>query len=179
MKTFVGLNDPSEIASRFFRFGIAVIVLAFLVVLNIVPYFLDGMTGIKPDLFLIALFYWATHRPSLVPLWATFIVGLIFDSFSGLPLGLSSFVFILIRKIVTSQRNVLLGQSHLVFWAAFSFVCLIMNAVKLGVFWLLAGYLPELENIVFSVLLTIAVFPSVIMLLILTHRYLPLSDGEG
>ena len=51
-----------------------------LVVLNLVPLQLPGYAAISPNFALMAV-YWALHRPSLLPIGAVFLVGLLQDFF--------------------------------------------------------------------------------------------------
>lgn len=160
----------------YFIFALGVIVLFLL--LSIVPYYIPGAVWIKPDLFLIALYYWATHRPSLLPLWATFLAGLFFDIFSNFPPGFHAFIFILVRKVITDQRRILLGQTHLVFWLAFAILCVVYNLVKVAMFYILSGFWPDVWQVVYSALLTICLFPGLTTILIFTHRKLPLLSHD-
>ncbi len=95
--------------------------------------FLSLLTS--PDMVLISLFYWGQARPSNLPLWGVFIIGLARDVLAGTPLGLYALlymVFVLflpnLRKIDFSRFSYLwLGFSlfslgfWLSFWSIFSF----------------------------------------------------------
>ena len=54
-----------------------------LVIINLIPLHLPGYAAISPNMVLMAVYYWALHRPSLMPAIAVFIIGLSQDFLSG------------------------------------------------------------------------------------------------
>ena len=68
-----------------------------LVVLNLVPLQLPGYSVISPNFALMAVYYWALHRPSLLPSGAVFLV--------GLPQRLESYVHVAGRTAREGRRG--------------------------------------------------------------------------
>ncbi|MEQ8164790.1 MAG: rod shape-determining protein MreD, partial [Alphaproteobacteria bacterium] len=80
-----------------------------LVVLSMVPVPIDGYGPIAPMFALMGVYYWAIHRPDLLPLVAVFTIGLLQDVLGGVALGLNSLIFLLVYWIVLHQRRFFLG----------------------------------------------------------------------
>jgi len=80
------------------------------------PYLGAGM----PPLAFIALYYWGTHRPDLLPVGAAFALGFVNDIIQGLPMGVSAFLFTVAHQIFSRQRRFFAGQSFLMLWSGFA-----------------------------------------------------------
>ena len=150
-----------------------------LFILSIIPHSIPGYFAVKPDLILIAIYYWSIHRPTIVPPSASFVLGLIMDLFSALPLGLNAFIFVLVQKFTSDQRKLFLGQPYFVSWVGFAFVCFISTLIKIGVFYLITRNLPVLDLVWLSMGLTIAIFPIVTILLIASHKIMLRAEGQN
>ncbi len=86
------------------------------------PLPLPGFAQVTPAITLIAVYHWSIYRPDLLPLGATFALGLIQDVLTGAPLGLTSLVLLLLRTIVVSQRRFFHGKTFMVEWWGFMLV---------------------------------------------------------
>ncbi len=143
--------------------GLAPLVLTLVLVLvSVVPLRLPGFAPVTPVVTLIAVYHWSIYRPDLLPLVATFLVGLAQDALGGTPLGLSSLVLLAVQAVVVSQRRVFHGKTFLVEWWGFMLVA--PGAMLLT--WLLAslyyGTLVAPRPLGFQLLLTIAVYPALV-----------------
>ncbi len=49
--------------------------------------------GVMPHVALLLVLIWASLQPRLMPTWGAFLLGLFFDLVSGLPYGLTAFLF--------------------------------------------------------------------------------------
>lgn len=75
-----------------------------------VPSHLMGNGDLAPAFTLICIFYWAVYLPGALPYSFLFILGLLQDSLSGMPLGISSFINMSMAFLLTSQRR-LMGKT--------------------------------------------------------------------
>lgn len=155
------------------RLFIVYALLGFLFLLNLtalpIPY--AGM--IKPQLVLMAVYYWAIFRPRLIPTWLCFVVGLLLDVLSGMPPGLQAFVLVIAQSLVRDQRKFLMAQPYISIWAIFGFVAAMAAALQWMLFGLANGMQwPALMPVAISVLVTMCLFPLVTMALIASHRFL-------
>jgi len=130
-----------------------------LVLLGTLPLPLPGFTTVMPWLTLMAVYYWSIYRPDLLPLVATFLLGLVQDSLSGTPLGLNVSVLLVVQGVVVSQRRFFHGKSFMVVWSGFA--VLASGAVALN--WVLAmafyAALASPTPALFQLVLTVALFP--------------------
>ena len=154
----------------------ALIILLF--ILNIIPHSIPNYGAIKPDFMLIAIFYWAVHRPGFMPPSICFLLGVLMDIFSALPLGLTAFIFILLHKFTRDQRKVFLGQPYYVSWIGFIFICAVCNILKSAGFYFITGNWPEPNAIYLSTALTIGLFPIVTIFLIASHKLMSRAEQE-
>jgi rod shape-determining protein MreD len=156
------------------RLAVPQMLLALFVVLSFlaVP---DG-GGSEPYFVLMAIYYWAIYRPTLVPSYLCFGTGLLIDILSGAPLGLHALIFILMRWIISDQRRFLMGQSYITLWAVFCLIAALAAAIQWGVFGLLHMEWPFPTDAMISVGLSIFLFPFVTLLLIRVHRLLPVAS---
>ncbi len=152
------------------------LLLLVLLLLNVVnlPFLPTGVA--KPLFVLMAVYYWAIYRPTLIPPYYCFSIGLLIDVLTGAPPGITALVLVLTQWIVQDQRRFLMGQPYSTIWAVFGLVC----AISIFVQWTLHGLiqfhwspiLPVLSEALVSMLL----FPFVTMLLVITHRMLPVAS---
>lgn len=108
-----------------------------MLMLTAVPTRLPGFAGIAPMLPLMGVYYWAIYRPDLLPAWAAFLVGLLYDVIAGTPLGVNALVLLLVQGTAASQRKFFLGKSFVVTWWAFG----LLAAGAAGLTWMLVSVL--------------------------------------
>lgn len=82
------------------------------------PIWLPG--PLLPQLGLLGVFFWCTHRPEWMPPWAAFLIGLLQDLWMGTPLGVNAMLLALASAILTGQF--LVFQSRPFSFAATVFV---------------------------------------------------------
>ncbi len=99
------------------------------------PYFGE----VAPPLALIAVYYWAIHRPDLFRPSMAFLIGLLNDVLHFLPIGLSAMLFVGAHQLVFSQRRFFAGHSFFMMWWGFALTILIW---LLGSEWALAEPVP-------------------------------------
>lgn len=158
------------------RLLIPYLLLVLLMVLSAVRLPFLPVDVVKPPLVLMAVYYWAIYRPTLLPASLCFFAGVLTDILGGTPLGINAFIMVLTYWIVRDQRRFLRGQSYGTIWAIFGFVAILSSLIQWGLYGL-AHFrwdmpLSTLEGAVTGVFL----FPFVTLLLVATHRILPVSS---
>jgi rod shape-determining protein MreD len=96
---------------------------ALLVMAGVVPLGLPDLAPIFPALALIAVYYWAVHRPDLMPVWAVFLIGLFQDLLNGGPLGVGVIALLVVHAMVGSLRRYFVGASLPVLWLLAAHLC--------------------------------------------------------
>jgi rod shape-determining protein MreD len=141
------------------RHWLPVGVTLFLLLLTVVPTRIPGFAGVAPLLALMSVFYWSIFRPDLLPYYAAFLIGLLYDVISGTPLGVNALMLLLVRGVTGSQRRFFLGKSFLVAWSAFAMVA--GGGMLLS--WLLVSMLHaallEPQAVMFEYLMTLSLYP--------------------
>ena len=132
-----------------------------LLVIGMMPLPLPHFLPLGPGLAIISVYYWAIHRPGLLPASAVFLIGLFGDLLGMAPLGVGTLMLLLVYGIASSQRRVFLGQPFLVVW--WGFMVIAAGAMSLG--WilssLLAGDALDSSPVMFAYLMTLALYPAV------------------
>jgi|SRR3989304_4650274 len=154
------------------RWGLALLVLFILFALSAVPFEVPHLGEIRPVFMLMAVYYWTILRSSpLSPLLA-FAIGLVIDLLSAYPLGMHALVFVAAQWLTSSQRKFLLGQSFLVIWAGFALIALGAGALQWALFALFNAELLSAKPMLVSVLLSVFLFPLLVLPLSLAHKAL-------
>ncbi|MBI1276323.1 hypothetical protein GC177_10205 [bacterium] len=123
------------------------------------PLPLPYLQGVAPQIAVISIFYWGTYRESIFPYWFVFLYGLLHDSLLGIPIGTSSFIYLVTYVLVVLQRGFVAGGNFLRTWALFSVFIL---GVELA-YWFIGtvcfGEHIKLANFVMQAVLTVCVYP--------------------
>lgn len=147
------------------------VALTFLLVLAaILPLPLPHYSIMAPALPLMVVYYWSIYQPDLMSHIVVFSIGLLVDTFSGTPIGVYALVLLVVQGVVVAHRRFLLGKSFWALWLGF----LLVAPSALMLTWLiisaLAGSLVAPLAMLFQLLATIAVFPWIAWLLLLSQR---------
>ncbi len=130
-----------------------------LVMLAMVPMRVPDLAPIMPWLAAIAVYYWAVHRPDLMPASAVFAIGLFHDLVAGTALGVGVLILLLIYLAIVGQRRFFVSRSFLVMWAGFAVIaggaCLLLWLLST----LLAGTFISPRPAMFQFLTTVAAYP--------------------
>lgn len=147
-----------------------------LVIINVVPLHIPGFSRVTPLLPLIAVYHWAIFRPRLLPAYAVFLIGLLHDALSGIPIGVSALVFLIVYGVVLSQKRFFIGKSFAILWLGFS----LMAAVASVLSWLAVSILNVTligpETVFFQYLMTLGFFPVIAWLFLRWQRAFLIFD---
>lgn len=161
------------------RLSVAQLIIGLLLVLNLVNIALPHAGDVRPAFLLMAIYYWAVFRPTLIPPVMTFIWGLLFDLIAGLPLGISALLFLAIQWVVRDQRLYLMGQSFAMLWLGFILTALVYSALQWTIFSIMQLTFADWRAPLGAFLLSVGLFPLVSFILVLTHRFLPHESTRG
>ena len=129
--------------------------------------------GVDVPFIIMMLYYWSIYRPTLIPPFLVFAIGICFDLLSGWPVGLSSFILLLLRHVIVLQRLFLTGQPFTVIWIGF----MMAGLGSLSLQWLLFGLTQFQWGPIHPVFLTsfvaILLFPLISVVLHFSHKALP------
>lgn len=128
---------------------------------------------VKAHLVLMAIYYWAIYRPTLVPPWQCFLVGLVMDILNHTTLGLNAIVLLIVQLLVRDQRKFLMGQPYIVIWAVYGLVAVCASCMQWGLHGLMEMRWVPIMPVLSGAAISLFLFPFVTILLVLTHRILP------
>ncbi len=171
MSQYETLSDRLELFTRLV-IPYSVLIIAFLLVVVSVPQPLGVF--FKSPLLVMIIYYWCVYRPSLLPAWVVFSIGLLFDLVTGVPYtGANAALFVLCRLAVIDQRRFLLGQGFAMVWLGFAIVVALYHILQ----WLLVSVLSfqfmPFSDFTAPLAVSIIMFPLIYLMLHITHKTLP------
>ena len=143
-----------------------------LVFVSMVPVPVPGYIPVTPMLTLVAVYYWSIYRPDLLPLVATFGLGLVQDILTGTPLGMSALVLLLVQGAVVAQRRFFLGKTFIVVWWCFMLVAPAAAAVSWLVACLYHWTIVSPRPLLFQNVITILIYPCLVWFFAMAHSRL-------
>ena len=78
----------------------------------------------------ILIFYWTLKNPNLLGYGSIFIAGLMNDVVIGMPIGISSFCYLLICSVTAYLRNITLTPNFINDWLSLLFTILLINSIQ-------------------------------------------------
>ena len=78
----------------------------------------------------ILIFFWTLKNPNYFGYTSIFIAGIINDVIIGLPIGVSSFCYLLICAATAYIRNITLTPNFINDWLSFLFTILLINSIQ-------------------------------------------------
>ena len=171
MGPYESLTDKMEFIARML---VPYAVLAMIFILSVVSVPYPLAVFFQAPLLLMAIYYWSVYRPTLLPPWLVFAIGLLLDLITGMPyLGLSAILFLLGRIVVVDQRRFLTGQSFMVIWMGFAALAALFHIFQWSMSCLLSLQWMPVRDFVSSYVLGIVLFPVLYLFLHLSHKILP------
>ena len=158
------------------RAGLVILVIFLLLLLSLFPLRLHGYGEVRPFFMLMAVYYWAIFRPTLLPPTATFVAGLVLDLAIAVPVGLNALTLVGVRTLTSLQQKFMLSQKFVVMWACFALVAFGAALFQWGVFCLLNWQVTAFKPSAISALLTALLFPAVALPLYIVNRALDDRD---
>jgi rod shape-determining protein MreD len=153
-------------ARRLFPFALTIL----LVTLSVLPLPVPGYALVVPSFGLMSVYYWAIHRPDLMPAPAVFVIGLLEEILTGTPSGLDALTLLIVYGIMRNQRRPFLGKPFTVMWFGFLIVAPAATFGRWFFASVLAGQIVPLQAPLIQLMLTLAIYPWLAWLLAGTQR---------
>ncbi len=135
--------------------GIPFLICLFLILLAQTPSFF--VTSV-PFLF-IPIFYFAIFRPGLLNDYAVFALGLFADLIGRTPIGIWSFVFVLLFFVIRLNRLFFSGLTFDKLWLSFAFISAIALMLRLFLFCIGTGTLVSGDFLVIQYIILNLLYP--------------------
>jgi len=175
MSAFPTITEQISIISRMI---VPYILIALFLVLELVSLSFINEHMTQLPFLLIALFYWAVYRPTLLPLWLVFCMGFLVDIASTVPLGIHAILFTGIFWFIAKQRLSLIVQSYGVIWFLFGTILTGFYGIRWLVISGLNWHLFPLDHSGFEIMSGFLIFPFMTLFLHVSHKILPSVKGQ-
>ncbi|MFO0388207.1 MAG: rod shape-determining protein MreD [Alphaproteobacteria bacterium] len=146
-------------AALTFWSAVPMMVTLVLVMLYLVPKHAATFSNVMPMLHITAVFYWGMANYKHMPYWFVFCIGLLIDGVTGLPLGITSMIYVLFVLFMRLQRKYVHKEGFLVHWAFFSALLLVMFGIEWLVVTSLGSTAHALLPLLIQWLITVCFYP--------------------
>ena len=147
--------NKSQIAERLYV--LAPIILLFLSVLNEIDFNNLGLKYFSFNFAHILIFYYSLKKSASLGYGLIFIAGLFNDAVIGMPIGLSSLIYLLICGAASYLRNITLRPNLMKDWIFFLMTILTVNSLSFLILTLVFEYeinfLDQIINVGFTFLM--------------------------
>jgi rod shape-determining protein MreD len=121
------LNKNTLIKSLLFYLPIF---LLFLSVLNEIDFNYIEIEHFSFNFVHILIFYWTLKNPRYLSYGSIFLAGIVNDVVVGLPMGVSSFCYLLICAVTAYLRNITIIPNFINDWISLLFTILLINSIQ-------------------------------------------------
>jgi len=126
----------------------------------------------------IFIFFWTLKNPNHLSYFSIFIAGIVNDVVISIPMGLSSFCYLLICTLTAYLRNITLSPNFIKDWFFFLFIILLINSIQVLVldliFLIEISYIGYLVNTGF----TFIFYPVFLVLFNYINKKIPVTFND-
>ena len=140
-----------------FIFSYIPIIILFISVFNEFDFNFINLEYFSFNFVHILVFYWTLKNPIYLGYFSIFIAGIINDVVVALPVGISSFCYLLICTLTSYLRNITLSPNFIKDWFSLLFIILLINSIQVLIldliFLIEVNYFKYLVNTGFTFIL--------------------------
>jgi rod shape-determining protein MreD len=140
-----------------FIFSYIPIIILFISVFNEFDFNFINLEYFSFNFVHILVFYWTLKNPIYLGYFSIFIAGIINDVVVALPVGISSFCYLLICTLTSYLRNITLSPNFIKDWFFLLFIILLINSIQVLIldliFLIEVNYFKYLVNTGFTFIL--------------------------
>ncbi len=143
-----------------------------LLCLSCIPFKITFFDYARSAVGLVCVYYWLIHRPDIFNLFSVYLLGLVADILSAVPLGTNIFTYLILYILLLNLGRFFNGKPFVVTWYGFAILSLITLFCK----WLMVSiyysqFLP-FAQILFGYLFVVAAYPILSLLNAFVQNYL-------
>ena len=155
-----------ELSRRSFPAGCTLL----LILLLEAPLGLSIAPQLQSAFTLASLFFWSIHRPTSMPPWVGFGLGLLIDLLQMQPVGLSSLVLLLVIGVARNWRHDIRRQGFVLSWLGFALTATGAVAIIYAASSLLRLTLLPITPCFDELVLALILYPGLSLLFAQAHR---------
>jgi len=121
------LNKNTLIKSLLFYLPVFIL---FLSVLNEIDLNYLKIDNFSFNFVHILIFYWTLKNPRYLSYGSIFLAGIVNDVVVGIPIGLSSFCYLLVCAVTAYLRNITITPNFINDWISFLVTILLINSIQ-------------------------------------------------
>ena len=130
-----------------------------LLIVYLIPKHISGFGQVMPLFPLMAVFFWGLTQRETMPYWLVFLLGLVMDTATGLPLGLSSLLYVLFLAMLHAQRRYIRKEGFIIKWGFFALSLAALMALNWLLLWIFFAQFASIRPAVVQWLLSSCIYP--------------------
>ncbi len=143
-----------------------------MVLLAAVPLRVAGASQLMPAFALICIYYWDTFCPGMLPYAFLLALGLLEDTLTGLPMGVSSVIFIVFGLLLIRERSNFGRSRFSAVWFGFALLSFVVMALEWIIMSFYSGSMLPIGIHLLQWLATCLAYPPMHLLLTRVYRAL-------
>jgi rod shape-determining protein MreD len=147
-----------------------------LMLLSEAPVGISGQAALLPAVVLSSVWFWSLVRPDAMPPPVVFLIGLLTDLMSYMPLGTGVFTLLCVHGVALSLRRRLAQGGFAWIWAVFGLIAAGASVLMWLLVMLLTFRLLAPDPAVFQAVLTAAIYPVLAIPFAAAHRSIANPD---
>ncbi len=160
----------APVLAAYVRESLPLVFTMLVVFVDLAPRPAPGGGGVAPFFTLVAVYFWCVYRPDLMGNVPVFVVGLVYDLLSGLPLGGTSFALVVGRSMLVAGHRFFRAKSFTVIWALFLLWAPGVELIRYLVMAAILGVVVDPSPLLIQCVLTIALYPTLSWFLVRLHE---------
>lgn len=144
----------------------------FLILMSYVPLNFILSSNIRPAVGMVCVYYWIIHRPDIFNLFSVFILGLVEDIISAVPMGTNIFSLLVLYVLLLNLGRFFNGKPFIVTWYGFAILSLLTLFAKWLIVSIYYGQFLPLVLVFFSYCFSVAAYPLLSLLNAFVQNYL-------
>ena len=126
----------------------------------------------------ILIFFWTLRNPDYLGYLSIFLAGIINDVVIGVPIGISSFSYLLICAITSYLRQITLSPKFINDWLSFIVTVLLINSIQVIILDLIFLYQVDYMNYLINAGFTFLFYPLFFLLFNILNSQISLKKND-
>ena len=126
----------------------------------------------------ILVFFWTLRNPDQLGYFAIFLAGIINDVVIGIPIGISSFCYLLICTITSYIRQITLSPKFINDWLSFIIAVLLINSIQVIILDLIFLYQVDYTSYLINSGFTFLFYPLFFILFNILNSKISLKKND-